>query len=119
MRAVKIDTADPKREELIASEVLKAKNFLNRLLGLTVRRKLKDKEGFFIEDCSSIHTFWMRYSIDAVFLDRKNQVVAIHNNIRPFRMTPFIKNAFSVLELGSGTIEKTSLSVGDLIRFRI
>jgi hypothetical protein len=117
MRAVKVDAKGPKREELIASGVTGAKNFFDRFLGLIVRRKLKNKEGFLIENCSSIHTFWMRYSIDAVFLDKKNRVLAIYNNIRPFRMTPFIKNSFSVLELGSGVVGQTSLSVGDLIRF--
>jgi uncharacterized membrane protein (UPF0127 family) len=117
MRAVKADAKGLKREELIASGVIKARTFFDRSLGLIVRRKLKNKEGFLIENCSSIHTFWMRYSIDAVFLDKKNRVLAIYNNIRPFRMTPFIKNSFSVLELGSGVIGQTSLSVGDLIRF--
>jgi uncharacterized membrane protein (UPF0127 family) len=117
MRAVRVDTQNTEREELIASKVIKAENFLNRLFGLTVRRKLKAGEGFYIECCSSIHTFWMRYSIDAVFLDKKNKVVAVYNSIRPFRVTRLIKNAFSVLELDSGTIERTSLSVGDPIRF--
>jgi uncharacterized membrane protein (UPF0127 family) len=117
MRAVKVDARDPKRTELIASRVVKAKTFFDRFLGLIVRRKLKNKEGFLIEYCSSIHTFWMRYSIDAVFLDSGSRVVAIYNNIKPFRVTPFVKSAFSVLELSSGVIGQTSLTVGDLIKF--
>ena len=117
MRAVKVDAEDRQKEELIAAEVITAKKFFNRLFGLTVRRKLKANEGFYIEYCSSIHTFWMRYSIDAVFLDRNNKVIAIYDSIRPFRVTKFIENAFSVLELCPGTIGRTSLSVGDLIRF--
>ncbi len=117
MRAVKVDSEDPEKEELIVSKVIKAESFYNKLFGLTARRKLKAKEGFYMEYCSSIHTFWMGYSIDAIFLDKKNKVIAIYNNIRPFRVTKFIKNAFSVLELVSGTVGKTSLSVGDVIRF--
>jgi uncharacterized membrane protein (UPF0127 family) len=117
MRAVKIDTKNSEGAELIASKVVKAKTFFDRFLGLTARRKLKTEEGFLIESCSSIHTFWMRYSIDAVFLDNDNRVVAIYNDIRPFRVTPFIKNAFSVLELPSGTAKKTSLKEEDLIDF--
>lgn len=117
MRAVKIEAGDQKTEELIACRVVKAITFFDRFLGLIVRRKLKSKEGFLIEYCSSIHTFWMRYSIDTVFLDKNNRVVALYSDIRPFRVTPFIKNAFSVLELSSGTIMQTSLTVGDLIKF--
>lgn len=117
MKAVKTSPGGPGREELIASKVIKADNFFNRLFGLTVRRKLRAKEGFYIENCSSIHTFWMRYSLDVIFLDKNNRIIAIYNNIRPFRVTRFIRNSFSVLELKSGTIDKTTLSVGDLIRF--
>jgi uncharacterized membrane protein (UPF0127 family) len=117
MIAVKVETGNQKRPELIARRVVKAINFFDRFLGLIIRRKLKSEEGFLIEYCSSIHTFWMRYSIDAVFLDYNNRVVAVYNNIRPFRITPFIKNAFSVLELSSGIVRQTSLKVGDLIRY--
>ncbi len=115
MRAVKINSS--KGKELIAAEVIKANNFFNKLFGLTVRKKLKDKEGFLIENCSSIHTFWMRYSIDVIFLDKKNLVLAIYHNIKPFRATPFIRNAYYALELKPGIIEKTSLEVGDLVQF--
>ena len=115
MRAVKDSSSRGK--EQIAAEVIKANNFFSKLFGLTVRKKLKDKEGFLIENCSSIHTFWMRYGIDVIFLDKKNLVLAIYHNIKPFRATPFIRNACCVLELKPGTIEKTSLEVGDLVQF--
>lgn len=115
MKVVKSNPA--KGKEIIAARVIRAGNFLSELFGLIIRKKLKDKEGFLIENCSSIHTFWMRYSIDAVFLDEKNLVLAIYHNIRPFRVTPFIRGACSVLELKSGTIEGTSLKVGDLVNF--
>jgi uncharacterized membrane protein (UPF0127 family) len=117
MRAVKVNSEDPKEERLIASRVIKAESFFSRLFGLTVRRKLKAGEGFYIEYCRSIHTFWMRYSIDAVFLDRNNKIIAVYNNIGPFRVTQIIKNSFSVLEMCSGSIDRASLSIGDVIRF--
>jgi len=115
MKAVKINYSRGK--ELIAAEVIKANNFFSKSFGLTVRKKLNDKEGFLIENCSSIHTFWMRYSIDVIFLDKKNSVLAIYNNFKPFRVTPFIRNAYYALELKPGTIEKASLEVGDLVQF--
>jgi len=115
MRAVK---ANPGRKiEVIAATIIKADNFLGKLFGLIIRKKLKGREGFLIENCSSIHTFWMRYSIDIVFLDKKNSVLAIYNNFKPFRVTPFVKDACSVLELRSGDVIKTSLKVGDSVNF--
>ncbi len=117
MKAVKIDSANPKKEELIAAEVIKADKFFSKFFGLVIRRKLRGSQGFLIGNCSGIHTFWMRYNIDAVFLDKKNKVLAIYHHIKPFRATPFIRNSFYVLELKAGTAGKTSLNTGDLIRF--
>ena len=117
MKAVKLNLIEKTGKELIAAEVIEANTFFNKLFGLITRRRLRDREGFLIENCNGIHTFWMRYNIDVVFLDKKNRVLAIYNSVKPFRVTPFIKNAFFVLELKSGTIEKTSLRPGDLISF--
>jgi len=115
MRAVK--TSPGRKIEVITAKIIKADSFLSKLFGLIIRKKLKCREGFLIENCSSIHTFWMRYSIDIVFLDKKNSVLEIYNNFRPFRVTPFIKGSYSVLELRSGEVKKTSLKVGDSVNF--
>jgi uncharacterized membrane protein (UPF0127 family) len=115
MKAVKVNPGG--RKEIIAAGVIKADSFLSKLFGLIIRKKLKSGEGFLIGNCSSIHTFWMRYTIDVVFLDKKNLVLATYHNVKPFRATPFIKNACSVLELKSGAVKRTSLKVGDLVNF--
>jgi len=117
LKAVKINLIDEAGKELIVAEIIEANSFSDKLFGLITRRKLKDREGFLIKNCSSIHTFWMRYSIDVIFLDKKNQVLAIYNDLKPFRATPFIKNAFFALELKSGVVKKSSLEPGDLINF--
>jgi len=117
LKAVKLNSIEKTVNELIAAEVIEADTFFDKLFGLITRRKLKYSEGFLIENCNGIHTFWMRYNIDIVFLDRKKRVLAIYYSIKPFRVTPFVRNAFFVLELKSGTIEKTSLKPGDLISF--
>jgi uncharacterized membrane protein (UPF0127 family) len=117
LKAVKINLIEKTSKELIAAEIIRANTLFDKLFGLITRRRLRDREGLLIENCNSIHTFWMRYSIDVVFLDKKNQVLAIYYGVKPFRATPFIKNAFFVLEFNSGAIEKTSLMPGDLISF--
>jgi uncharacterized membrane protein (UPF0127 family) len=119
LKAVKLNLIEKTGNELIAAEVIEANTFFDKLFGLITRRKLKDREGFLIENCNGIHTFWMRYNIDVVFLDRKKRVLTIYYSLKPFRTTPFVKNAFFVLELKSGTIEKTSLKPGDLVSFEV
>jgi hypothetical protein len=119
MKAVKANLEKAGEKELIVSEIIEAASFFSRLSGLITRKKLKDSEGFLIENCSSIHTIGMRYSIDVVFLDRENCVLKIYYGIKPFRVTPFIKNAFYALETIAGTIKKTSLKEKDLVYFEV
>jgi uncharacterized protein len=104
-------------EELIVGDVIEAGSFFSKLSGLVFRRKLRHGQGFLIKNCKSIHTIGMRYSIDVIFLDKRNKVMAIYCNIRPFRITPFVKDAYSVLEVSAGTIDGTSLKVTDFMRF--
>ncbi|MCL4376902.1 MAG: DUF192 domain-containing protein [Actinobacteria bacterium] len=80
-------------------------------------KNLKDGQGFVIENCSSIHTFWMRYKIDLIFLDRKNKIIKLYENFKQFRFTPVIKNACKVIELPASTISNNFLRTGDELKF--
>jgi len=57
-----------------------------RIRGLIGRRMLRPGEGLLIEKCNCIHTCFMRFPIDATFLDRQDRVVKIVRNIRPGRL---------------------------------
>ena len=118
MKAFRI-TNTPTREskEIIADSIIRAQGFLDKLFGLTIRRKLDKKKGFLLYDCNSIHTLWMRYSIDVIFMDINGRVLAVFNDLKPFRVTPFIKNAAYALEMASGSAGENSLKAGDNIQF--
>lgn len=62
-----------------------ARRFADRAKGLIGCRSLPPGEGLLIERCNAIHTFFMRFPIDAVFLDRRNEVVRTVRGIRPWR----------------------------------
>lgn len=102
---------------IIVSKVYFASSFLQRFLGLLAIRPLKDSEGLLIRNCNSIHTMFMKYSIDVVFIDINDRVVAVIKDLHPFRFSPYIRKAFSVLELKAGTADKASIKIGDLIDF--
>ena len=106
-----------KKKEIIADPVFKAQSFLDKLFGLTIKRKLGQKKGYLLYNCNSIHTLWMRYSIDVIFIDSNGGVLAVFNDIKPFRVTPFIKGAYYVMEMISGSIKNLSLKAGDNIQF--
>ena len=81
--------------------------------GLLGRNFLDDGEGLLIRPCKGIHTFGMKFPIDAIFLDRDKRVVAAISNFKPNRMTRTYLRASSVIELPAGTIDKTATLPGD------
>lgn len=90
-----------------------ADNFFSRFKGLMGTKELREGEGLLIMPCNGIHMFWMRYSVDAIFLNQSFEIVHLERDIRPWRVSPIIKNARMVLEVPENTIDTKGLSMGD------
>ena len=103
------------RDHVVCNSCLVAESFAARLRGLLGRRSLPAGEGMLIRRESSVHTFFMRFSIDVVFLDADERVLRIDANVGPWRLRA-CRGARSVLELAAG--EARGLSVGDRIELR-
>ncbi len=86
-----------------------------RMKGLLGRDDLPFGSAVLIKRCSSIHTFFMRFPIDLVFLDADGAVVRLVHSLRPFRMAWGGGKARSVLEATAGTIAKLGIARGDRI----
>lgn len=99
----------------LLKNVYEAKSFFQRLFGLFAYKKLNPREGLLIKPCSSIHTFFMGYSLSLIFISKDERVLKIVSDIKPFRMSS-CKGAESVLETLSGSSFE-SISVGDKVRF--
>ena len=85
-----------------------ARTFWQRVIGLMGRKSLPEEEGLLILKCNSIHTCFMRFAIDATFLDRDDNVVKVVRNIRPWRLWVWGgRRAAKVLETQSATDDKT------------
>ena len=79
-------------EKLISSKVRIADTILDRMVGLLKTDSLSDGESLLIEPCNSIHTFFMKFNIDVIFLDKDLKVVKIFRDMPPWRMTlPHLK----------------------------
>jgi len=100
----------------IPIKILKYNTFLKRLKGLMFRVKPIVDEGVLLNPCNSIHMFFMFFPIDVVFLNKQNEIISLHNNVKPWTVIFPIKNAVSALELPVGTIVKYSLQVGESIK---
>jgi uncharacterized protein len=102
---------------LLFDKVNIAASFFKKLAGLIFSRPLNLNEGLLIECCNSIHTFWMRFAIDAVFIGSNNVIVHLMENLKPFRLSPIIREAVKVLELRSGAIKHNTIKTGDTLIF--
>ena len=71
--------------ELVVARLEVADRFWSRLLGLQFRRSLPPDAGLLVKPCGSIHTCFLRFAIDAVFLDADGRVLAVRRNIKPWR----------------------------------
>ena len=81
-----------------------ARSFWARARGLIGRRGLPPGQGLLILRCNAIHTFFMRFAIDATFLDKHDQVVKVVRNIRPWRLCVWGgRRACKVLETPAAT----------------
>src|SRR3990167_2423543 len=103
------------KNTILAIEIKVARNFFERLRGLIASAPLEVGEGFLIPSCQGIHTFGMSYPIDAIYLNRNQEVIAVLKSLEPNSIGVINFRAHSVLELPEGVIERTFTEVGDLI----
>ncbi|MBA54655.1 MAG: hypothetical protein CMK89_09385 [Pseudomonadales bacterium] len=94
-----------------------ANTFWSRLIGLLSRKGIEANEGLLIIPCSSIHTFFMRFTIDLVFLDRENRVLGTCSNVKPNRVRFAPRRTHSVLEIAEGNVKKTGIHLDDFLIF--
>jgi hypothetical protein len=99
---------------VVATRCHVADNFLSRGLGLIGRSRLTAGEGLLITKTGSITMVFMRFSIDALFLDRAMRVLRVAQDLHPW--VPAVgapRGTESVLELPSGTAARTGTQAGD------
>ena len=101
----------------LASDVRVARSFWARTKGLLGETGLPDGHALWIDcglvGCNSIHTFFMRFAIDAVFVDRSLTVTKIYRELPPWRLTLPATNAHSVFELKAGALAQGAVEIGD------
>ncbi|MHB0858201.1 MAG: DUF192 domain-containing protein [Anaerolineae bacterium] len=90
-----------------------ADRFGVRLCGLIGRKRLSGGEGLLIAPCSSIHTCFMGFAIDAVYLNRAGEVVGIDEALKPWRIGRLHRKVRYVLELPAGAARARDTRVGD------
>lgn len=104
------------RGSVVAERVERAEGALQRMRGLLGRAGLADGEALVIAPCTSIHTFFMRFPLDVLFLDRGLAVLRALEAVPPFRATRLHLRAACAVELAAGSLRRSGTRAGDLLR---
>ena len=100
---------------MVAEKVERATSTRARLRGLLGRTSLDG--ALVIEPCTSIHTFFMKFTIDALFVDSGLRVIRAIHALRPWRMTRIYPGAAMVIELPEGAVKASDTREGDALAF--
>ena len=100
---------------VLAEDILVADNPFKRMSGLLGRREFLKGQALLIKPCNSVHTFFMRFPIDVLFVAKDNRVIKAISFLKPFCFTAIYFKAAYAIELPAGVIQSTFTSPGDLL----
>jgi uncharacterized membrane protein (UPF0127 family) len=106
------------RGTVLASSVEVADTSRTRRRGLLGRASLSPGEGLWIIPCESVHTLFMRFPIDLIYIDRRKRIRRLRSDVIPWRLSVCF-SADSVLELAAGTIRASRTEQGDMLEFTL
>jgi uncharacterized membrane protein (UPF0127 family) len=101
------------RGALVAERVLAADHFFSRLRGLIGHPPLEPGTVLWIKPCQQVHTHFMRWPLQVVFVDRGMRVLRVVRELRPWRVSPWVRGAHSALE--ASTAEELPVLEGETL----
>jgi hypothetical protein len=116
--AVMQGTLRDENGKVVCDRCTLARDTYSRMVGLLGRTGLAQGEGLLLQPAGSIHTFFMRFPIDAVFLDRERRVVRIAACVKPWRAA-VARRSRAVLELAAGEAARVGLQPGNVLQLEV
>lgn len=114
---MKIHVRNVTRDVVVADAASIADSSKSRRTGLLKHTSLAPGDGLWIVPCESVHSFFMKFTIDVLYLDRSHKVKKIRPEMVPWRVSACL-TAHSVLELPAGTIARTGTERGDQLEIK-
>jgi uncharacterized membrane protein (UPF0127 family) len=105
------------RETVLGEAIEVADTAVRKVKGLLGRECLEDGQGLLFKQCSSLHTFFMRFPIDIVFVDKNHRVLKLAANVKPFKLVAAPLRAHYAIELPADVIARSRTRVGDVLSF--
>jgi len=110
-------------DQMIASDVRELRSFWARGVGFMGKKRPIEPHGagygYLFRRAGSLHTLFMRFDLDVLYLDREDRVVKVVRGLRPWRLSLGGSGARHAVEAPAGEMKLDSVHVGDLIEFRM
>jgi len=101
---------------ILAEDVLIANTLFRRIKGLLGVKKFSPNQAIILEPCNSVHTFFMHFSIDVIFVDRNYKVIKVLSKLSPNRITPIYWYSRKVIELSAGRLDLINIRIKDQLQ---
>ncbi|RKZ25538.1 DUF192 domain-containing protein [bacterium] len=108
--------ANVTKNTVLAKKAKVARSFFERLKGLIGKRYMEPDEALIFYHCSSVHTFFMRFPIDVVFLNKQMEVIKFYKSFFPCKISRVVLNSYMAIEFCAGTLDKTYTAIGDVLK---
>jgi uncharacterized membrane protein (UPF0127 family) len=115
MTTTKLQLENSISGSVIVPKLAVASSLWQRTVGLLGTPRLQSGEALWLQPCTGIHTWFMQYSIDVLFLDKHGKVLRTVENLRPFRIAGPLLRARTVVEMAPGTLKHVSVKPGDIL----
>lgn len=101
------------QKTVICEHLIEAQTFFKKLKGLMFAKSLNPSYGLWIQHCKSVHTCFMKFSIDLIFINKKKRIVGLVEDMKPWKLSPLYWKAESVIEVPAHTIKQHKLKIGE------
>jgi len=92
-----------------------ANNSFSRMKGLMFKNTIN--KGLLLKPANSIHTLFMKFPIDVVYIDKSSKIIKVSKNMKPWKISNIVLKSHAILELPEGTINKYRIKVSDVVEF--
>lgn len=106
------------KNKVVAARSELADGFFSRLRGLMFAKSIAAGYALVIKPCFAIHTFFMRFPIDAAFVGPGGVVLKVARGVKPWRVPSGVSSSEMVIETASGALGEENLAEGDVVEIR-
>src|SRR3989338_255611 len=99
----------------LAKDIVIANTPVKRMKGLLGKKEFREGQALILKPCNSIHTFFLRFAIDVLFVDKENKIIEAISCLKPFRLTRIYWVSALAIELPSGIILSRQTQAGDTL----